>query len=313
VKRIGVLVGAGASYGAFDEPSLRPPLGSRLYDVLREEYPNTWGRIDGDLDAAFRDPEYGFERGMADLWQHGGSATQPALLDMGAYFTRFRFDQPVIPNRYIELVALLEARGSLITWFWGSLNYEILLEITLFGVGYDPFYDGDRPDDGGANPALVLKPHGSCNFVPAVGGTRWEGPMGFSGGHIWVDGNLDVKDILEVEAFCRGSGIPAGMSLYAEGKHSPVINRALEAIRAQWDLEVRASDAILVVGARPVPDNDVHVWNPIMQSEMPVALIGSCGPAFEQAMGSRLALLSNHFDSGLSPVAEWLDAITIAH
>ena len=312
VKKFGILIGAGASVGAFDAPNLRPPLGADLYDALRAEYADSWGCLTPSLDSKFREADFGFEQGMNALWKEGGDQTQPALIDMSAYFTRFRIEEEVLPNRYFELTHLLQniCLGS--TWFWGSLNYEVLLECTLLAMGYSPFYQGDHPDNGGPNPALVLKPHGSCNFVPAIGPVTFQGPMKMKGGHIWIDADLDVKDLDEVEAFCRTTGFPAGMSLYAEGKHSPVIWRALEAIRLQWQAEVQTADAMLIIGANPVPEKDPHVWRGIVEGNMPVALVGTCDDTFSENLAERLVVLGGHFETSIGAIREWVTELKIS-
>jgi hypothetical protein len=43
--RLVVLVGAGASYGAFDYAKARPPLGDDLFDELVAAFPGTWGNL----------------------------------------------------------------------------------------------------------------------------------------------------------------------------------------------------------------------------------------------------------------------------
>jgi len=127
--------------------------------------------------------------------------------------------------------------------------------------------------------------------------------------NIWVEANLDVKHISEVETFCRTTGFPAGMSLYAEGKHSPVMWQVVEEIREQWEEELVTTDAVLIIGAHPVPDRDPHVWDGILGGRMDVGLVGTCDEEFSGPLSGRLQILGDRFEKSMDAIRAWLGGI----
>lgn len=66
LRRFAVLLGAGASYGAWDDSSSTPPLGDCLFGHLVAHFPSTWGSLDGEQRSFFQrqDSRQEFEHGM---------------------------------------------------------------------------------------------------------------------------------------------------------------------------------------------------------------------------------------------------------
>jgi len=145
-----VLLGAGASYGAWDDPSSTPPLGDCLFDHLVVHFPNTWGSLDDEQRSFFveGDSRPAFERGMLVLWDgefsRARSGTSPItvqalLTDLGLYFAAFQL--PVgVPNCYSALIDLF-AQSGLVGKRLGvaTLSYGCLIKLALSarGVPFD--------------------------------------------------------------------------------------------------------------------------------------------------------------------------------
>src|ERR1022692_67688 len=100
-RRFAVLLGAGASYGAWDDHASTPPLGDSLFEYLVARFPKTWGSLDDAQRSAFtvRNSRPAFEDGMLAMWECERSRAvlgQPAvtvqalLTDLALYFAAFR-------------------------------------------------------------------------------------------------------------------------------------------------------------------------------------------------------------------------------
>ena len=252
--RVVVLVGAGASFGAFDNPDLKPPLGDFLYPRLVAEYSETWGHFPEDVAAVF-DAD-GFELGMAALREEA-IHTQAALIDMGSFFATFCLRSGV--NRYLALAKALEFCGPSIEYTFGSLNYETYLEQTFWRMGWGVHYWGmPHPDNHGRH-VRIIKPHGSCNFIVDTGTNRFEGTR-IIGGGVYIGGTgLKVVDLDDVVGAAI-TGFPSAMSLYAPGKPDLVCPEFVQGLRAGWTAAIDGADAIAIIGARPMFESDPHVW-----------------------------------------------------
>lgn len=173
LRRYAVLLGAGASYGAWDDSSSTPPLGDDLFGHLGAEFPNTWGSLDDEQRSLFigQDSRPAFERGMLSLWEDEFSrarsgppsiTVQALLTDLGLYFAAFQL--PVgVPNCYSALIDLF-ARSGLVGHRLGvaTLNYECLIELALSTRGV-PFDLNPNPPRKGH--LSLWRPHGACNLL----------------------------------------------------------------------------------------------------------------------------------------------------
>jgi len=295
-----ILVGAGASFGAFDVPSRRPPLGDDLFESLVGAFPDTWGSLPDAVVATFRSD--GFELGMAALREEAVH-TQDSLIDMSIYFSAFRLLPGV--NRYLALTVLLQSLGPSVEFSFASLNYETYLEQSLARIGLGVLYGGEPR--AGVDEAFVrvIKPHGSCNFVADTGTNTFEG-VTMVGGQAYIAGAPLKAVSLDEVAKARETGFPSAMSLYAPGKPDMICPEFVARIREDWKSTIRDADAIVVIGARPMLDSDPHIWIPIIDSSAPFALIGGDGATVHPVVGDRLTLLGDTFASGLNPLRSWL-------
>jgi hypothetical protein len=299
--RIVILVGAGASVGAFDLQSSKPPLGSQLFTTLSESFPETWGSLRVAVSNEFLTS--GFELGMAALRAEPVSIQGP-LIDMGVFFANFRIPSPGV-NRYFALVKLLDSLSVSPDYVFASLNYETLLEQSLGKAGHPTNYWGTPPPNL-PKPIRVIKPHGSSNFAFDQGTNRFRNNT-FIGVGTYVGGGgarLKVIDIDRVREEAE-SGFPPAMSLYAPGKPDLVCPEFVASLRNDWASEVADSDLIVVIGARPQLTNDVHIWTPILDSNSDILFVGSVEPDFEAGVESRIKIRVDTFESGLPLVRDF--------
>lgn len=289
--KIVVMVGAGASYGAGGNFT-RPPLGHELYGEVVKAFPKTWGRFTEPWRSHF---ELNFEQGMSEVWLSGADYVSSLLTDLGRYFARFQLQGPNA-GEYTRLLQVLAKHGALEQTVFASLNYEVLLEEALDASGL-----------GGAGFIPVIKPHGSFNYV-AAGSSRFR--------NIHVSGSTHIYDgpIVGVnrEDALRSyqNGIPPAMSNFAEGKHSPVGYRALEATRTEFAHAVREASIIVTIGVHPNPA-DGHIWWPIMESKADVWYVGGTDPEepyweVQSVLGDKFHHVAKYFVDAVPRIDEML-------
>lgn len=274
-----------------------PPLGGGLYGRLVGAYPETWGKLPLELDAVFRSPA-GFEAGTERLWNRPWHEGDPVpanlLIQMAWYFADFTLTRAA-PNAYSLLIEVLERNGLLGTTVLASLNYECLLEMAIERAGLKVVYLADATRH---ETVLVLKPHGSCNFLPQLEARSLS--IVVSGEAGIYEGPLDFVSTQEVQR--RYSelewAIPPAMSLYAPNKPSRVGRATIGGIRDQWEKVVEAARVIVVIGTRPVLA-DRHVWDPIVSSRAEVWYLASTSdPGYldlQERLGRRLVPLGTRF------------------
>ena len=99
------LFGAGASHGCLG-CNIQPPLGARLYILLKKTFPLSWGSLPEQLESMFSNND-NFEIGMSKLWQDNSVEMlfrkSRLLIDMSILFSSFDIvDQSA--NVYFRLV-----------------------------------------------------------------------------------------------------------------------------------------------------------------------------------------------------------------
>jgi len=306
-RRLAILFGAGASFGAGDVRPYPPPLGNHLFNVLEQHCPRTWGQLPAHYKRMLRAD---FETGMGELWEQADLAPSQLFIDMGVYFTRF--DPPGDGSDcYTHLLRAIQGRGLVGQTVIASLNYECILDVAAKPVGLLLAYLGKA----GAPPPgnlLILKPHGACNLLPAaqVHGMSLVAAGGESG---FYNGGLpNVPPSLPAvrQAYAEGFALPPMMSMYSKTKHSPVGRSFLQQTRDQWRQWVATCSAICCIGARPVLW-DEHVWDPIIASDAPCWFVGGRDPAYEELssrLGSRLHFVAPTFKEAVPMIERRLDA-----
>jgi hypothetical protein len=290
-------VGAGASHGAGDVTPEPPPLGKGLYVWLRDRFPATWGAVAGELDALFKKE---FELGMHDAWTNASGQVQGLLIDMGRAFARFRPPGDG-SDHYTRLLRGMITNRLLGRCVIASLNYDCIFEVAAANLGVAAVYErGTRP----ANSVLVLKPHGSCNLLPAIGNNEFH--VRFEKVGAYYEGDVAAIELEQIEQL-PGDAFPPAMSLYAPGKHTPVAATWVDRARQAWRGIAVSANAVAVIGVQPIWD-DAHAWDPVIASRADIWYVGDVDShrALEDRSGRRVMHLGRTFDEGIGPLGRLL-------
>ena len=260
-----LLFGAGASYGAGGIRKA-PPLSNVLLLELQKAFPATWGQINALLSKKLASD---FEKGMDELSQDLKNNLARLLWDMAIYFSRFKIDYPS-NNLYWQIVD--KYKGPLIRndIVLSTLNYDCLIESALHHAGFLPEYHGNAP-----GPRL-LKPHGSCNFMPrGVKGSVLEMNLEIEAGAI-INCPLEAVNPECVESEIHTTLYPPAMSLFVSKKTDIVTPKIISNIRDEFKERALKARKIISIGVKPNPD-DTHIWKPIAESSGEVLLVGGEG------------------------------------
>jgi hypothetical protein len=277
--------GAGASRFSGACIPQPPPLGHELFAALAMR-PGVAASLDGDLADAFGKD---FETGMALFRERDDTRTTRFLREMAAYFAQFT----VGPNNlYIQLLsALNECRCRPVL---ATLNYDLLIEIAVGRVGKRVSYTTTAAKRDNMS---VLKVHGSCNFIPELGGAEVKG-IGFnlSGAPLAsiIDAPIRIVDSDEVMQFCTGDGSTApALALYTRGK--AVLYCASFVRRQQLEYEAASARArrIYVIGVH-VNETDSHIWAPLASASAPLFYVGPDAAAFLEWAGQHRRRRAHH-------------------
>lgn len=213
--------------------------------------------ISGSLKQIF---ERDFETGMGELVKTEGWKTSGVLRDMAVFFSRF---EAGINNFYAQLIRAVLTTGTQAVF--STLNYDTLLEQSISHVGLRTTYTGRLPAP--VNNLLVLKPHGSCNWVPTLrpgGITVRNISFDLGPGRAIIDGEVTAySDPQEVRDFCeRENSFAPVMALYALGKKFWYCPSFCEAVIANWRAELKKASRVIIIGVRVNPA-DSHIWGPL--------------------------------------------------
>jgi len=256
-----IIVGAGASFGAGEVRPKKPPLGDHLFTQLESQFPGSWGSLPDHIRKTFLD---NFEDGMVALSEFKSGLHAPLYQAMGAYFAQFSLGDN---NHYSTLVdglynSIIEGETVL-----ASLNYDCLLEEAIVTAGLDlnPIPESLE------NPGTVIKPHGSCNFLPASiqasGGVSFTEGVSFDAGVKWVS----REDVIEYY-HSEGALYPA-MALYRPDKHTQISPSEIHRFQELFREAVSEANFIGIVGVGVHPRDD-HIWDPLASSDGSIHYIG---------------------------------------
>ncbi|WP_152418714.1 MULTISPECIES: hypothetical protein [Halorubrum] len=255
-----ILVGAGASFGAGEVYPDNPPLGRDLFTQLESKFPRSWGSLPDHIRKNFLK---GFEEGMVALSESDSNLHAPLYQAMAAYFAEFSIGEN---NHYAALIESLHNSITNGETVFVSLNYDCLLEeaIEAAGIDVDPV-----PENLG-NPGTVIKPHGSCNFLPA---SIQASGISFTEGVSFDAGVRCVSKEEVIEYYHSDKALYPAMSLYRPDKSTqispPVIHRFQELYRKA----VSEANTIGIIGAG-IHAQDDHIWDPLASSDVPLYYIG---------------------------------------
>jgi hypothetical protein len=159
VRRLILLIGAGASYGSEEVSPHVPPLGCQLYDGLVLAYPEVWG--ESSRLGQYAEPlRKNFEKAMyqdVTIWNPSIQILEWQR-SLARYFSQFDANPGTL---YRELLNHISRSGLTDHTMVVSLNYECILEKVAAELGITVSFKSDAPP----GTLQVLKPHGSCHFV----------------------------------------------------------------------------------------------------------------------------------------------------
>lgn len=293
-----ILFGAGASYGNGDVVPERPPLGNRLFDELVRCFPQSWGAMPTEVADAFR---ANFEQGMALVWERHSQATASLMQHMALYFVQFR-PKTVGTTLYCRLVRAILDNGSEKDVLLSTLNYECLLDMSIWGAGLGICYGGEAA----AGQLSLLKLHGACNFLPeGIGASRG---VTFSRGVSFGTSIRPTGDLNEVVAFCLGNNaLPPAMCLFMPGKPVQVSSAQIEQMQHEWREAVSTAERVAIVGVFP-NGQDTHLWDCLGDTNAELLYVGGEEPFRDWCATNRPTLpsrfLSDRFDTAFDDLVE---------
>jgi hypothetical protein len=211
-----------------------------------------------------------FEGAMADLIENQPERIQDLVRDMGIYFAQFRTNGQ--DTAYRALIRGAIAQGKFTDLKFSTLNYDCLLEMTLSEEGNRIAYL-----EGGTLTAqpTVWKPHGSCNWVPDLGGGGIYGiTLIVRPTARMVEAPIKVIQPHELRKWASNnqSLFPA-MAVYARTKHSFICRNFIDKVRTEWTAAVMSASKVAVVGVRPNP-KDEHIWKPLAHTRAKLFFVG---------------------------------------
>lgn len=264
-RRCLFLFGAGASCYSVDCQPKPPPLGDYLFDEMVAEHliPESFPK---DRETLFRQ-KGGFELGMESL-SIDSTIYLPFLRSMAILFAQYR---PGENNLYLKLFRALNIR---VEFTLATLNYENLIELALTRVGGHWTYAGTS----GRRIVRVIKPHGSCGFLPDTGGVIFQDfQSGNRSFHLEAP-IISTTNRERIQSWCNDpakSSLAPAMSFYEPAKWTPISSRAVTQQRNDWATASATCDVCLVVGVRCNP-KDAHVWKPLAESSCDLFFVNPC-------------------------------------
>lgn len=294
-KNLHFLFGAGASFGAGSILPEKPPLGFQLFNELRSLYKSTWGSLPPKIDELF---EENFEKGMKEIWESNSQSIAPLMQNMSEYFISFR---PVNNSSlYCKLITELIKFGKIKNTSFSSLNYDIILEISLLTNNRKIDYFNNITDK---NRNEVLKIHGSSNFfahgISAGKGVSYGSGVTFNTG---IKASFDLNEILKQNLIF--SGLAPVMSLYMEGKPVNIAPTVINEIINRFKKKINQAEKVFIIGVKPIIE-DNHLWDCFSNFNGNIFYVGSKNDFKEF---SKMKINANHlgeyFNSSFKKIIE---------
>jgi hypothetical protein len=257
------LLGAGASHGSGECNPYPPPLGGQLFDELRRR---------GGIAAQLQPPlsiefQRNFELGMAMFRQSRDADSTSFLRDMAEYFLQFTPGPRNLLHLLIQIIREGRRRSVIAT-----TNYDMLLETVIDTAGLRFVYCG-YPLPG---PSLaLLKLHGSCHFLPDLGGNVLRNctfANNFGGN---VDAPIRIaQSPEEVRRFLREEdSLAPAIAMYAPGKQVLFSPRFVQDQQRYFAGAAQVASVVYVIGLKVVPDDD-HIWGVMSKSAARFEYVG---------------------------------------
>jgi hypothetical protein len=266
-----VLFGAGASYGSGEIIPEPPSLGNKLFTKLASLFPNTWGALPERLNQSF---ERDFELGMEEMWNSETfSQFIPDLIkNMAYYFNAFRIN-PDMNNLYLSFIK--DIKSNIKKIIFSTLNYDLLLEISLGINGIKTSYFSDTPNEGSA---LVWKLHGSPNFlqegIEGIQSPAHGSSISYTSG-IYSSSGLKAVDPTKAQDYCASiTPFYPAMSLYMKSKINQIGHEPIAELQKRWKTRILNAKNVLIIGVKPY-SSDTHIWDPLTTTEARIGYLGN--------------------------------------
>jgi hypothetical protein len=309
-RDIVVLFGAGASHGADYVLPTAPPLGVTLYDALATQYPSVWGP-DSHIGRTWADKLMrDFERTMAE--DVLPCVPSLSLLEWHRCVAQFFAGHNLSEEGedcYSALLSGLMSKGLLRRIMFGTLNYDCLFEQAMTRLRLDVSY---MLDDFRSYSSIPLaKIHGSCNFVSTDLFTYRAQLTNANASSLECHfdplplGNLPNRLRDKFSRYERGF-YPV-LSLYSPYKPSILAQGKLQTLRNTLAQCLAHATAVVIIGIKPNPQGDQHLWGPIAQSPAPRILYVGGDFAVLRTLQPRSVHSAETFADGVGPI---LSALT---
>lgn len=281
------LFGAGASRFSGECDPYPPPLGPDLFKDLQAA-----GGVAAHLDPSWTTAfAHNFEEAMLEFARTREHELSQFLRDIALYFVAFA---PGPKNLYVRLLEAIPKKRRRFAVF-ATLNYELLLELAANNLGYAVSYH--LPPIAKDNIA-ILKPHGSCNFLPDLGGHKIRGITFETAGlaRTAVEAPVKAANRDEVRQFClHEDSIAPALAIYAPGKQVFYSNEFVQDQQRQFEHAVLNTSRIYVAGVRVNP-GDAHIWGPLANARAPMFYVGpDSAPFYDWAESVGRRHLVSHF------------------
>lgn len=214
------------------------------------------------------------------------------LQKMGLYFLQFRVASAK-ENFHCRMLTLFREKQMLMSMSLATLNYDLLLEDAILGLGFATNWQS----------IPLVKVHGSPNFIldDSV----------FRVGSLHYGGTLPTEALVDIptravsreeakDALQRTSFAPA-MSLFAEGKKAYFSPSFVNHHYRAFVKFVENASSITIVGIN-LHEPDAHIWNPIAASGAPIGIVNldSGFALYRDWAAARPNVLVHHICPGVS-------------
>jgi hypothetical protein len=257
------LFGAGASHGSLDCTPNLPPLGPELYDRLLER--PTFRAL---IPVEFVPDRTSFEATLSKLWDEHIDRMVPVLGEVALYFAEFR---PGPSNLYVELGRRIRGRAA--RTVLASLNADMLLEMSLFASGVPCHYEGTLPAKG----AMILKPHGSANFLPTLAGTSVsDGTLRHEterSGLSCCNAIQIVNDPAQIQGYISTTGLAPMVAAFLPSKPIPFCDAVIRDFWATWQRVASTARTLTIIGV-DLDGAAGHIWDPLLALRGPITYVG---------------------------------------
>jgi hypothetical protein len=287
------LLGAGASHGSGGCEPHAPPLAVDLFARLLER--PTFREL---IPERFVPHPTSFEATLSKLWDEHADRMIPVLNEIALYFSEFR---PAPGNLYVELGRRIRQHAD--RTVLASLNADMLLEMSLFGSGVPCYYEGTLPARG----AMILKPHGSINFLPTLAGTSvTEGSLHRAmelAGLEHCNAIQVVADPAQIHRYIDSTGLPPMIAAFMPKKPIPYCRAVIRDFWTTWQRVVRGATRLTLIGV-DLDGAGPHIWDPLLALRGNLDYVGSDPAAAEKLArmaprSSRVSVVAPTFEQYL--------------